>query len=154
MAMSSTRRMPSSGGKTKIQELEVDQFARRLYKLMNAQGLSQSDLAKKAFGTKVDARGYTVAKNRDRISVYFKGKSLPDPKNLELLATALNMSDEDLAPDIAAATIDRENPEVAMTAIAGHHDRVHLELNKLVPMALASKIISMISEYDEINNSK
>jgi len=85
MAMSSTRRMPSSGGKTKIQKLEVDQFARRLYELMNAQGLSQSDLAKKAFGTKVD---------------------------------------------------------------------VHLEVNKLVPMALASKIISMISEYDEINNSK
>jgi len=154
MSMSPKRRMPSSGGKTRIEKLEVDQFARRLYELMTERGLSQSDLAKKAFGTKVDPRGYTVARNRDRISIYLKGVSLPDPKNLALLANALDMSPEDLAPEITAATIDRESPEVAMTAIAGHGDKVHLEVNKLVPLSLASKIITMIAEHDETLNAK
>ncbi len=151
MSKNPRRRKPPTERKTQIEKLEVDKFARRLHDLMNEQGLSQSDLARKAFGTTIDKRGYHVARNRDRVSVYLRGTSLPDPKNLARLADALGVDPDELTPDITVAAIDRENPEVAMTAIAGHSDKVHLRVNKLMPLSLASKIISMISEFDEAN---
>jgi len=146
--------MAPTGGRTQVEKLEMDRFARRLYEMMNERGLSQSDLARKAFGTKTDKRGYEVARNRDRISVYLKGTSLPDPKNLQKIADALGVDPDELAPEIAASTIDRENPEVALTAIAGHGDKVHLQVNKLLPLSLASKIVSMIAAHDDTNNAK
>jgi len=149
MSKSPNRRLSPVGGRTNIEKLEIEQFARKLYDKMTEKGLSQSDLARRAFGTKLDERGYKVAKSRDRISVYLKGTSLPDPKNLALLADALDVTPEELAPDITAATVDRENPEVALTSIAGHGDKVHLQVNKLVPLTLAAEIVSMISKYDD-----
>lgn len=128
--------------------MENEHFARVLNKRMLELGMSQADLARAAFGETTDNRGYTVARGRDRISSYLHGKSLPDPVNLQKLADALGMSPESLAPDITAATVDRENPEVALTAIAGHSDKVLLRVNKLVPLALAAQIVTLISNAE------
>jgi transcriptional regulator with XRE-family HTH domain len=153
MSKNPVRKMPPAAGRTSFQKIEMDRFARKLHQLMIERGMSQSDLARKAFGVKTDARGYDVARKRDRISVYLKGASIPDPVNLQKLAEALGVDISELAPDIQAATIDRENPEVALTAIAGHNDKVHLQVNKLLPMSLAAKIVGMIADYDEPANA-
>lgn len=148
MSRSPRRLLPPTAGRTGVAKLDLQQFSRRLYEKMMAQNLSQSDLARRVWGTTEDANGYTVAKGRDRISQYLSGKSFPDPKNLKKLASALACTEDDLAPDATAAAIDRENPEIAMTAIAGHTDKVHLQVNKLVPLTLASKIIQMLTEEE------
>lgn len=116
---------------------------------MIGQGLSQSDLARKVWGTTENKQGHTVARNRDRISQYLAGNNFPDPKNLKKIADALGCTPEELAPDAAAAAIDRENPEIAMTAIAGHTDKVHLQVNRLVSMATAVKVINLLTEEEK-----
>jgi len=65
-----------------------DPYERELEWRNHLQGVYRrpSDLAREAFGTKIDNRGYTVARKRDRISVYLRGLQTPDPKNLGLLA--------------------------------------------------------------------
>lgn len=148
MARASRRLLPPTGGMTQVAKLDMQEFSRRLYDIMIRQGLSQSDLARRAFGAIENKQGYTVARNRDRISQYLSGKSYPDPKNMRKIADALGCKVEDLAPDATAAAIDREHPELAMTAIAGHTDKVHLQVNRLVSMAVASKIIQMLTEED------
>lgn len=145
MSRSPRRLLPSTGGRTHYEKLELEQFARKLHEAIVSRGMSPSDLAAEVWGRTTDARGYSVAKGRDRISVYLQGKSVPDPKNLLKIATVLGMKVEDLAPDVTASAVEKENPEIAMTAIAGHHDKVFLRVNKLVPLELAARIISMLS---------
>lgn len=135
-----------TGGPTQYEQIESERFARRLHQLMLEKGMSQSDLAREIWGTTTNAQGRNVARNRDRISVYLKGDTIPETKNLGLLAKALGVEPHELAPDIMASAVDRENPEIAMTAIAGHADKVHLRVNKLVPLPIAAKIIDMLSD--------
>lgn len=145
MSRAPRRLLPASGGRTQYERLELERFARKLHEAMVSKGWSQSDLAAEVWGRSTDTRGYKVAKGRDRISVYLQGKSVPDPKNLQKIADVLGMKVDELAPDITASAIEKENPEIAMTAIAGHPDKVFLRVNKLVPLELAAQIISMLS---------
>jgi transcriptional regulator with XRE-family HTH domain len=62
--------------------------------------MTQSDLARAAFGTDASADGDTVARSHDRISVYLAGQALPDPKNRKALAEALGLPVEELAAKV------------------------------------------------------
>jgi transcriptional regulator with XRE-family HTH domain len=109
-------------------------------------GMSQSDLARAVWGKDVDSRGYDVAKNRDRISTYLKGNAVPTPANMAAIAKELGVEVSDLAPDVTASAIDREQPAISVTMIAGHPDKVHLQINKLVSMIVMSKIMALLTE--------
>lgn len=137
-----------TAGVSNVERLDLQAFARRLHQIMNERGISQSDLARKLWGERTDSRGHVVAKNRDRISVWVRGAGYPDPKNLQKLAEALGVDKKDLAPDIVASAIDRENPEIAITAVSGHPDSVHLQVNRLVSMATATKIMALLADPD------
>ena len=154
MARKTRRLLPPAAGRTPVEQFEMEQFARRLDQLIQAKGWSPSDFAREVWGSTTDKRGYSVAKGRDRISVYLKGKSYPDRKNLKLMADALGVKPEYLAPDLAGAPVERENPEIAMTAINGHHDKVLLRVNKLVPLELASQVISLLSAHKPANSTQ
>lgn len=141
-----TRRLPPSSGRTHVEERAVETFARKLHDLMTTRGMSQSDLARAIWGTRKDPRGYEVARNRDRVSQYLRGASVPDPANMRKLADALGTTVEELAPDVTVDTISRERPEIAMTAVHGHSDKVHLQLNVLLPLTVAVQIVSLVDQ--------
>jgi transcriptional regulator with XRE-family HTH domain len=145
MARRPRRPLGPTGGRTFSETLEMEQFARRLHQVMLEKDMTQSALAAAIWGRTTDKRGYDVAKGRDRISVYLQGKSWPDPKNLKLMCDALGVTPEWLAPDITVSSVDRENPELAMTTVAGHPDKTHLRVNKLVPAAIAAQIIALLA---------
>ena len=143
------RRLPVSAdeaaaGRTPFEQIELERFASRLQAARNAKGWSQSDLARDVWGEIETKAGRKVARNRDRISVYEMGKAWPDPHNLVKIAAALGVSPEELAPDITAATVERQNPEIALMAVAGHADKVHLRINKLVSMNVATRIMVIL----------
>lgn len=111
-----------------------------------------SDLARKIWGTVTDTRGYEVPKNKDRISRWERGDQSPEPHNLQLLAEALDMTPEELAPDLTASAIDRDDhPAVNMTMIQGQPGRVHLVVNTLTSLEIASKIIALLSSDPVVN---
>lgn len=138
----------TAGSRTQVEHAEMERFAKRLNERMLAREMSQADLARAVWGSMTDKRGYEVARNRDRISVYLRGLGFPDPINLKKIADVLGTTPEDLAPEMQASKAERDNPEVLMSAIAGHPDRVLLRVNKLVPLSVAAEIISIISKLD------
>lgn len=124
-------------------------FKERLYQARVAQGWSQSDLARKIWGTYTDGRGYETARNRDRISSYERGKSVPERQNLDALAEALEVSPEELAPDVLAdiaATGRGAAPAVQMTMMEGQPDLVHLQVDVVTKLSTASQIIKILSD--------
>ena len=137
-----------TGTSAPVERMELEGFAKRLHRAMLKKQLSQSDLARQIWGTVTDNRGYEVAKNRDRISVWLRGQATPDPQNLTKCAEVLGLKVEELAPDLTASAVERQNPEVQMTAMGGHSDKVYLRINKLVSMAVAAKIVAMIAEAE------
>jgi transcriptional regulator with XRE-family HTH domain len=126
--------------------MQQQEFARRLFQALQKKGWTQSDLARRAFGSTKDSSGYSVAKGRDRISVYIRGKQLPEPKQLQRIASVLGLTPEELAPELFQSAIDRENPEISVHAAAGHPDKMHLVINKVVPAAIASRILALLTD--------
>lgn len=159
MSKSPRRRLPPAAGLTSEEKLVHESFARRLHKAMLEKGMSPSDLATAVWGRqelkdkrgntvyKSDGKPATAARNRDRVGVYLKGAGFPDPKNLSKIAKALGMKEEELAPEIAGAAVEREVPDLSMVAVAGHHDKVLLRVNRLVPLDIAIKVLNIITEH-------
>jgi transcriptional regulator with XRE-family HTH domain len=108
--------------------------------------MTQSDLARAAFGTDASADGDTVARSHDRISVYLAGQALPDPKNRKALADALGVPADALVPPPAAATADREAPSLILPAVPGRPGLVPRQLGLLLPLELAAKAVTRLGE--------
>lgn len=147
MSRNAQHRLPPApeGTIPQTQRLQMQEFARRLFQEMQKRGWSQSDLARAAFGQHKNTEGYTVARGRDRISVYLRGMQIPDPKNLAKIAKALHLKPEELAPDLFSAQVDREHPEIAIHQAAGAPGHVHLIVNKLVPASIAAQIFALLN---------
>ena len=139
--------VPGTAGKTRTMQMELEAFADRLQQRRKEFGYSQSDLAREVWGEITLANGRKAAKNRDRISTYEMGKSWPDPHNLALIAKALDMAPEDLAPNITASTIERRNPALSIVQVEGHDDRTLLQVNMLVPITVAVEIMAILTRF-------
>lgn len=134
-----------------IARIGMPKFSTNLHRLRVNKGLSQSDLARTIWGTTTDSRGYTVPKNKDRISRWENGDQTPEPHNLQALADALGVTVDELAPDITARAMAEDSaPAVQMTMVQGQPGRVHLIVNTLTSLDVASKIIAMLSNDQDL----
>lgn len=144
-----TRRLPPSpggtAGITRTMQMELDAFADRLQHYRKSQGWSQSDLAREVWGEITMKNGRKAAKNRDRISTYEMGKSWPDPHNLTMIAKALGVTPEELAPNITASTVARQHPALSITQIEGHADKTLLQVNMLVSRDTAAQVMLLLN---------
>jgi len=113
--------------------------------LRRAKGWSQSDLAKKLWGTTLDSRGYTVARNRDRISAWEMGRAAPTPDNLLLLSEALGVSPVELAPDVVSRSAAHAPAALSLQILEENPDQAHLRVNMVLPSDVASEIMGLIT---------
>lgn len=103
------------------------EFARRLHRALQAQKMSASDLAAAIWGRRdvmIDGKHASVARNRERISVYLQGRSFPREQHLVKMAEALGMRAEDLAPGAGSARLP---PPVALTLLDGAQARLTVD---------------------------
>ena len=70
-------------------------FSDKLKQLMEQQELTQSALASKIWGRMLNSKGIEVARGRDRISVWIRGKELPNSEQLAKLAQVLGVKPAD-----------------------------------------------------------
>jgi len=110
---------------------------------MKKKGWDNSDLARAVWGETTDTKGYKVAKNRDRISVYLHGAGFPKPSTLHKIAEVLGVAKDELAPERMAAAIDREYPEFSMIAVGEH---MHVQMNALLPPSIAAEISKLYAQ--------
>lgn len=138
---------------------------------MDRTGLKASDIARVVWGSTKDKRGYSVARNRDRIGHYLAGTSYPGPENLQKLADVLGIPVETLAierPSSAAevaaeiAARGRREPfRPVPTGLSGEEGSVRVIMppvraglaqlfvsGRRMSTALALQIAQMIAEDD------
>jgi transcriptional regulator with XRE-family HTH domain len=131
-------------------------FRHRLYQLRRKAGWSQSEVARRIWGETVDGRGYTVAKNRDRISAYEGGRAEPTRENLEAIAELFGVTLAELAPDMlvgsgkvgsdGAGGAPDTGPSLSMKSIPGS-DKVMLRVNLAIPMAVALQVLGLLQKF-------
>ena len=117
--------------------LSKQEFGRRLYALMIARNMNQSDLSRAA------------DLGRDSISTYINGKTFPTPKALQKLADALGVEPDELLPNGMLAAMEEEHPAVELRQAAGHTDKAWLRVNRAMSFSTAAKIVAMIDEEDK-----
>jgi transcriptional regulator with XRE-family HTH domain len=129
----------------------LESFGDRLRRILIERNMSQSDLARLVFNeTRIDNRGYEVVVGKDRISAYINNRAKPEPKTLRLIANALKMTPEELAPEVVSESgKNADGPTMLVEALSGHTDKVRLQIHQLIPLHKAVKIMSIINEPDE-----
>lgn len=131
---------------------EYHEFSKIVLQAMLKKRMSQSDLAREMWGITKDSRGYEVAKNRDRITHYLKGRAYPEPKNLEALAKALDLPIEALQVDKPAKGITSRNTsqmDVQLHFLSTEPNRCLLVIQKVISTKLALEIANKINEEDQ-----
>ena len=119
----------------------TDHFAINLKLLREQAGLKKSHLAQELWGTTTDSRGYTVAKNRDRISAWESGKAVPCEENLDRLSEYFGVFVPDLAPDVADPRTRR--PAALQTALDNGKIKVRIEVSGSSAAEVAEVLRSM-----------
>lgn len=107
-----------------------EEFGRRVYRLMLAKNMNQSDLARAA---DID---------RNRISSYVRGQSLPTGLFLKKLADALGVKANDLLPEAMATEAP---PPYQITAI--DDERVRIVCDVIVPRETSAQILPLLMAH-------
>jgi transcriptional regulator with XRE-family HTH domain len=132
--------------------LRNQEFAHRLIELMKEKELTQSELAKAAFGTYKDKHGIVAVRGRDRISSYVRGLQFPDNTNLELIAKALGVTEAELAPKMNMQAIQNSEPELNIHQIP-NSNRVLFTMQKDMEKELASNISARVLAFANVLKS-
>ena len=115
--------------------LSKQEFGRKLHKLMLEKGMHHAELARRA------------DLPRNNISTYINGRSYPTEQSLNKLAKALGVRPDKLLPNRAEMAIRGEQmPDLSMKTSIADPGQSWLIINRLVPTALAARIITMLEE--------
>lgn len=147
MSGNTVRRMTPAPPEENVYISTEQDFARRLHHYMTQRGWSQSDLARAVWGERKNARGYREAKGRDRISVFLKGKTIPETTTLAALAEALEVEPDELCPEQHKKAMAWEPHSVSLTLAPGHSDRARLVIDRIVPFHVGAEIIAILAKH-------
>ena len=107
-----------------------EDFGRRVYRLMLAKNMNQSDLARAA------------GMDRNRVSSYVRGQSLPTGLFLKKLADALGVKPTDLLPD----AMGLEAPPPYSMAVSPDGAQMRLVADVWVPTQVGAQIIQLLTD--------
>ena len=148
-AVMAAKMKKATGGGSKPNAVTPDLqggFADRLYQQRRHLGWTQSELARRIWGTITDKRGYEVARNRDRISAYEAKRAQPERATLDAVAAELGLTLEQLAPDIVADRSQRAGGSgISMVMVEGRPNEVHLKLDLIMTLQIAAQIVALVN---------
>lgn len=116
------------------------EFARKLQQRMTAKDMRQADLAR-AIRRQLPK---DTKFNRDTISVYIRGKSLPNPVYLEAIARALGCTSDELMPSRGLPSASDVAPPLDMRQTSDGN--IWLRVNQGVSMEVAAKIMQLLRD--------
>jgi transcriptional regulator with XRE-family HTH domain len=134
-----------SGARLPTERARDIAFAKRLQQFMNERELTQSDLAAAIWDRYENTEGKFVARGRDRISMWVRGKNFPDTKNLEKLAKALDVKVSELAPTALVKAAHHGTADWSITKPNGNGDgSVFIQLALFVSAETAHEIQGLL----------
>eukprot|EP00752_Nemacystus_decipiens_P019181 g17237.t1 len=113
-------------------------------------GKSYADVAREIYGEITDGKGHTTGRNRNLISSWERGKTLPRQNILPKLAEAIEADLEVLTRARQQDEADRRGalmpePDFTAGAVAGRPDLVVLSVKAVVPIADFARIVQDIA---------
>jgi transcriptional regulator with XRE-family HTH domain len=114
--------------------LVKEEFAKRLYTLISAKGWTQSEFARHC------------EMNRDAISTYVRGRSVPSPVSLEKMADVLGVRPEELMPNYFESAHSKQEPTIELRDVPNEGDYMWLKLNMRLPKKVAIQIFMLAQE--------
>jgi transcriptional regulator with XRE-family HTH domain len=127
-----------SDGKDAPKQLTKEQFGQRVYNLMVKKGWTQSELARQA------------DMPRDSISLYVRGRTFPQPHNLQKLADALDVDPEQLLPNYAEMAIQMDSPVIDIKVSSQNPKIAWLRVNRLVTTRTALSIAELLNNDEDV----
>ncbi len=131
-----------TGSSLEPRHLSKQEFGKRLYNLMLRKGWNQSELARQA------------GIQRDSVSTYINGRSLPTPKNLLALSTALGVEAELLLPNHTEEAIEADETSFSFKVSPSQPNTAWLRVNRLVTLATAVKIAELLENDNATDTSR
>ncbi len=122
------------------------QLSRRLVEVMMERDLKQADIAEGVFG-KNPKTGYALG--RDSVSQWVRGRSLPEPRNLQWLADFLGMDRSELVPPSAFNRQAHEDPAVELRQVSGEPGMAWIRVNRACSTVAAAQILDILNKDDE-----
>lgn len=116
-------------------EVVKSEFARRLYEAIVSRGWNQSEFARHS------------GLNRDAVSTYVRGKSVPSPLNLEKMASVLGMRPEELMPNYYEAAHAKADSQMELRDVPNEEGYMWLKLNLRLPKKVAIEIFLKAQEH-------
>jgi transcriptional regulator with XRE-family HTH domain len=118
-------------------------FGERLQRIMTEKGLTQSDLARKLWGTMTDERGYTVAKNRQNLGKYLAGENEPRLSTMRKMAEVLGVPISALDP--SSDPLNRAGSGLHVQYLDAQ--RARLEVSLVAPHDIVHQAVRLLSQY-------
>lgn len=108
-----------------------DLLARRLQQLMSANGMTQSELARRS----------NVA--RDAISTYVRGLSYPEPRNLGRLAEAFGLTPAQLMESVGPSA---DTPVFEVKQVPGRSDVLLVRFTRVLSMQQTAALFELLNQ--------
>lgn len=118
------------------------EFSKRLQALLRERGWNQSELARRLYGTTKDSAGRVVAKGRDNVSGWVRGKVLPYDDAMDKLCNVLGVDRDALVPYELSPNTDRDIPPFEAKELG--QDRIWLRINQQISKAQFKAIMAVI----------
>ena len=116
-------------------ELVKEEFSKRLYDAIMQRGWTQSEFARHC------------DLNRDAISTYVRGRSMPSPQSLEKMAQVLGLNPEDLLPNYYEAGQSAVEPQMELRDVPNEEGYMWLRLNMRLPKKVAIKLFMEAQDH-------
>jgi transcriptional regulator with XRE-family HTH domain len=124
-----------------------EEWGRHLHRMMKNRGMSQGELADKAFGRDADDK----IVGRDRISKYLVGKSFPENATIALLCKAFDCLPEDLLPLSVMNAIETLNTKAFILEVFPTTGMCRVEFSGMYPHKIIVKLMAVLEEADKEN---
>lgn len=114
--------------------LTKSEFGQRLYDLLLRRGLRQAEFAR------------LCGLRRDAVWTYIHGRSLPSEINLRQMARVLNVTPDELLPNLSYVEPHEEPTDFSFTQHPTDKGKAWVRLNRLMSMSAALKIAAIAHE--------
>lgn len=119
-------------------------FARRLNQALLAKGWRQADLVRAVHNlmpSDMDSDARAKAFGRHLVSSYMRGRHMPSPVNIALMAKALGLTVRDFVPEGAAVVVGHTDRAIQVTMSTGGMARLKLDME--LPNDIALQIMAL-----------
>ena len=126
-------------------ERVLQQVAYNLTKHLRDKGLSQSELARRIWGENPNGG----ARGRDQVNMWCRGRKLISQQKAREVAKILNVPFEEIYPINIPVLNNFEDSKAVIKMTDAGDGKFHVSINKVMPAALAAKVIALVSAEAE-----